>query len=399
MPWFRYTVHGESTKRLIAADSLPQALLRLEDRGVPVQRIGLDRVDDAPPLPAAARRLLPYVFDQLAGMLDEGLSPSEGLRRIAKDLKPQPLTRSLRLLADSLDDGESLSQAMAAQGRAYSASVRAVVEAGEESGNLPGALRGAARNEREIGAIAGTMSLPLAYPVLLLIVAAVYATYFTAFIFPKFMQLFLDLGMEKSDFPVATRAVAALAQLFPWLLLLLVVAIGALWLFSTWERRTRQGQFSLGLMWLAVPIYGRLALYTALARVASTLALLLRGGVDMLTALRLSREAAGDQVVSTALRRAEAVYEDGGGLIEGLRQTAALPEEFLFRISIAQTEGNLPVVLDHIATDYMTAADRLARRWLVESGPVIVIMLGLVIGLVGFASFAPLVGVVSNLTQ
>ena len=399
MPSFVYSTHGDSTKRRIAAANLPQALLRLKDDGVSVQTIDPDEQELDLRLPLSARRLLPSVYVQLAGMLDEGLGTGESLRRVVAELRAPKVRLSLMALGDAVDDGVSLSEAMARQPGIYVPTVRAAVRAGETTGDLPGALRDLSEHQRELMLMSRGLSLPLIYPIFILAVAGGYIVFVASFIFPKFVQLFTDLGMEGSDFPAPTRMAMALSHVTPMIVLGLLIAFGALWLAWRAYDRSRRGMYSFGLWRLRIPIFGRVALYTALARATSTLAMLLRGGVDTVTALRLASDAAGDQVVGMALRRAEAVYEDGGSIVEGLRETHALPDEFVFRMGVAQSEGYLAEVLDNIASDYMEATEQLVRRWVMISGPVIVIALGIVVGFMGIASFAPLIGIIGNLSQ
>ncbi len=399
MPSFVYSTHEDSTRRRISAESLPQALLRLKDDGVAVERIDPDGQELDLRLPLSTRRLLPAVYTQFAGMLDEGLGMGESLRRVAAELRAPKLRLSLMALGDATDDGLSLSEAMAQQPGIYVATVRAAVRAGETTGDLPAALRGLSEHQRELMVMSRGLSLPLIYPVFILAVAGAYTLFVATFIFPKFMQLFLDLGMEGSDFPAPTRMAMALTRMMPAILIALFIAFGALWLSWRAYDRSRRGMYTFGLWRMRLPIYGRVALYTALARATSTLAMLLRGGVDTVTALRLASDAAGDRVVSTALRRAEAVYQDGGSIVDGLRETKALPDEFVFRMGVAQSEGYLADVLDNIASDYMEATEQLVRRMVMIAGPATVIALGLIVGLIGTASFLPLIGVVSNLSQ
>jgi len=399
MPSFVYSARGESTTRRIAADNLPQAMLRLRDQDVAVRSIRAEREELELQLSGPERRMLPAVYEQLAGMMDEGLPIGESLRRIGTELRSQRLRLSLVALADAVENGLSLSEGMGRQPDAYPATVRAAVRAGEAAGDLSRALRSVADHQRELMQMSRGISVPLVYPLIILIIAVAYALFVSTFIFPKFVQLYFDLGMEGSDFPAPTRVVLAVSRVLPMILVGMFVAVGMLYLAWRAYERSSRGMYDFGLWRLRIPIAGRVMMYTALARACSTLAMLLRGGVDALSALRLAREAAGDRVVGLALRRAEAVYEDGGDLVDGLRETGTLPEEFIFRISAATDSGAMADALDNIAADYMDASDSLVRRWVVISGPVIVIILGLGIGFTGFATFAPLIGVVQNLSQ
>ncbi len=398
MPAFWYVSEASAERRRIEADSLPQALLRLRDAGVTVVEAGAD------PPPQRRRSRIPWrtliaVYDQLAEMGEQGAPLDRGLRAIAAETGDARLTASLRALAIDIEDGRSLGEAMTMQPGTFPPEVGAAVLAGEEAGDLPGALRSLAGGQRAIARIAGGMAFPLIYPVLVGLVGLGIFGFVATFIFPKFMQLFLDLGLEQSDFPAPTRLAWSLVSRTG--VGYLVFGLAALAVFGLWQwmRRTEQGRFNLGLVRLRVPIFGEVSVYTDLARVAAALSVLLGGGVETVRALRLGRGVAQEPAVRLALRRAGLTVAEGGSIVDGLRDTKLLPEEFVFRLGVAERDGTLPEVLRTIADEYVTHADRLARKWVVVSGPVVVIILAVVIGFIGLSMFLPLIGIIQNLSQ
>lgn len=399
MPRFWYLREEGAEPEFVEAENLPRALLRLQERGVSYRSAGVEEAGEGARLSKATRRLLTPVYEQLAGMLEEGAGLGESLRQIAAQTRKRRLAHSLSALADEVCEGTALSEAMGQQSATYSPTVRAAVRAGEEAGNLPAALRALARHQHDLASMAAGIAFPLVYPVLICAVAFAVLTFLGGVIFPKFMQLFHDLGMEDADFPATTRMIIAANRAFPTILAGLVVVALLLVVFWVWARGTQQGKLNLGLARLRVPILGEISIYTDLARVATTLGVLLRGGVETVTALRLSRAAAQELPVAMALRRAEAAVEAGGRIVEGLRTTGVLPEEFIFRLGTAEARGELTGTLDQIAEEYMTQADRLARQWIIISGPVIVILLAIMVGFIGFSMFSPLIGIVSMLSS
>jgi type IV pilus assembly protein PilC len=398
MAGFWFTTDGSSARQRVEAENLPQALLQLQEAGV--------EVDAAGPVSGAERemqsigwRTLIGVYEQLAAMVEQGAPLHDGLRSIAAESGNSALASALRELALEVEQGRSLSEAMALQPNVWSPVVISSLRAGEEAGDLHQALSALADQQRRMAKIASGMAFPLVYPVLIAFIAFGIFGFVATFIFPKFMQLFYELGMEQSDFPAPTRFMSyALGQVPVVLIILglLVAFFVGMWL---WMRRTEQGRFNLGLTRLRVPIFGEISIYTDLARVSRTLSLLLRGGVDTVRALRLSRDAAEEPVLGLALRRAGLVVEEGGTITEGLRDTELLPDEFIFRLGVAEKTGALADVLERISEEYVEHADRLARKWVVISGPVIVVRLAIVLGFIGISMFLPLIGVIQNLSS
>jgi type II secretory pathway component PulF len=398
MAGFWYTTEDAATRQRIEAENLPRALLQLQAAGVEVNAAGAI-TGDASDLPSIPWRTLIGVYEQLASMVEQDAPLQEGLRSIAAETSERDLARALRELAAEVGQGRSLAEAMTLQPSVWSPVVVSSLRAGEEADDLAGALRSLAEQQRRMAKIASGMAFPLVYPVLIALIAFGIFGFVAMFIFPKFMQLFLELGMERSDFPASTRLLTSVFGQIPLILVILAVVTAFLIAMWLWMRRTRQGRFNLGLTRLRIPIFGEVSIYTDLARVSRTLALLLRGGVDTVRALRLSREAAQEPVLGLALRRAGLVVEEGGSITEGLRETELLPDEFIFRIGSAEKSGALADVLERISEEYVEYADRLARKWVIISGPIIVVILAVVLGFVGISMFLPLVGVIQNLSS
>ncbi len=397
MAGFWYTTDGSSARQRVEAENLPQALLQLREAGAEVEAAGTITGDESD-LPSIPWRSLIGVYEQLAAMVAQDAPLHDGLRSIAAETRDRDLATALRSLANEVEQGRSLSEAMSLQPNVWSPIVISSLRAGEEAGDLASALKSLADQQRRMAKIASGMAFPLVYPVLIALIALGIFSFVAMFIFPKFMQLFLELGMERSDFPAPTRFLSSALAQVPLVLIILAILVAFFIVMYLWMRRTRQGRFNLGLTRLRIPIFGEISIYTDLARVSRTLSLLLRGGVDTVRALRLSREAAQEPVLGLALRRAGLVVEEGGTITEGLRETELLPDEFIFRMGVAEKSGGLADVLERISEEYVEYADRLARKWVVISGPVIVIILAVVLGFIGISMFLPLIGVISNLS-
>ncbi|MGI5820154.1 MAG: type II secretion system F family protein [Armatimonadota bacterium] len=398
MAGYWYATDDSSARQHIEAENLPQALLALQRDGVEVAAAGTIAGEQGD-LRRVSWRTLIAVYEQLAAMVEQGAPLHQGLRSIAAETSDRNLAAALRSLAGEVEQGHSLSEAMSLQPGVWPPVAVSALRAGEEAGDLPAALKSLAEQQRRMAQIASGMAFPLVYPVVIALIGLGIFGFVATFIFPKFIELFYELGMERSDFPATTRFLTSALGRVPLVFLILAILVAffvAMWL---WMRRTEQGRFNLGLTRLRIPIFGEVSIYTDLARVAQTLSLLLRGGVDTVRALRLSRDAAQEPVLALALRRAGLVVEEGGTITEGLRETQLLPDEFIFRIGAAERSGALADVLERISEEYVEYADRLARKWVVVSGPVIVIILAVVLGFIGISMFLPLTGVISLLSM
>jgi len=178
-----------------------------------------------------------------------------------------------------------------------------------------------------------------------------------------------------------------------------LILLAALAVFYQVRIRTRAGRLQVRPLGLPVPLFGRLGMYGALARAAGALRLLLRHGAQLGPALRLAGDASGDAHVSLAMRRAEETVSQGGRLGQGLRDTGLLPDAFVHSLAAAEMSGDFLQTLAHVEADYTDRVKHLARHWVVLAGPIVVVILGLIVALLGVSMYAPLVRIISQLAS
>ncbi len=398
MPRFQYSLDGEEGRpRFLYADDLPHAMLLLRQRGETPKSVSLA---EAPPpsMRGISEDLLLAFYEELASLLGQGLELSLALERLAAGAGDRRLALTGRYLADRVAAGEALSEAMADLPGVFAPFIVSTVAAAEQSGDLTAALRSLANHRRELQRIGQDMALPLAYPTFLLATIALLLSSVGWFVWPRYMKLYAELGMRDEDMPALTRLVmwvsAGLRVAAPPLVVIGLVLV----IFFLARRSARRGAFETRPLGLPIPLFGRLAMYAALARLCAALRLLITSGVPLERALRLAGDATGSDHIGFAMRRAEDAVLRGGTLAEGLRETGLLPDAFVFSLSSAESTGEFLPVLDEIETDYMRRLGYLSRTWIVLAGPIIVVLLGCTVGLMGMAIFMPLLSIISNLS-
>ena len=395
--WFT-TEESGGRREFLEADSLPQALLTLQQQGVKVKAGGQYQAP-LPPTGRVREQLLIPLYEQLASLLDQGLELSVALRRMAVEAANYRLKRCLLLLAQRVADGLLFSEALAEQPHIFAPLVINTVAAAETAGDLAEGLRSLSSHQRNLQGLGANLALPLAYPVFLLTFIVFVVTLVSTYIWPKFFKLFTELGLEEDRFPLPTIIVGKAVHVLPAVGAMFIILLAALAIFYLVRVRTRAGRLETRPLGLPVPLFGHLARYTALARTAAALRLLLKSGVRIGRALRLAGEASGNRHVSLAMRRAEQTVNEGGRMAEGLRATGLLPDVFVFSLASAEASGSLLRTLEHLETDYMRRVKELSHHWVVLAGPIIVIILGFIVAVVGVSMFLPLVEIIGQLSQ
>ena len=403
MPRFQYSLDDDSgVPKFLYADDLPHAILLLKQRGETPKHVAPAQA--APPSSRGIREdLLLAFYEELASLLAQGLELSLALERIAAGADDQRLSHTGRYLADRVAAGGALSEAMADLPGVFAPFIVSTIAAAEQSGDLAEALRSLANHRRDLQRIGQDVSLPLAYPTFLLLVVGLllsaFATFMAVFIEPKFMKLFTDLGMKDEDFPVMTRVAMWIAACLRSLAPPLIIVGIFLLIFYLARRGARRGAFETRPLGLPIPLFGRLAMYSALARLCAALRLLMHNGVPLEQALRLAGDSTGSGHVAFAMRRAEDAVLRGGTLAEGLRETGLLPEAFVFSLASAEATGEFVPVLAEIETDYVRRLGFLSRTWIMMAGPIIVVLVGCMVGFMGLSMYMPLIAIIGNLSQ
>jgi type IV pilus assembly protein PilC len=294
-------------------------------------------------------------------------------------------------------DGVPFSAALSARPRAFGPVVPALVRAGETGGALPETLRETADQREGFTGVARRAISLIVYPAIVASVAFGIVTFLLAFIVPKWVQLYGELGVE--ELPFATRVLVWLQHGLPWFLLALFAGAGCWVVMYLIRRRTVRGRLVLDYWRLGTPILGRINLNLALARVSSALSLLLARGVPILEALRLAGAASGNAVLAAAFRRGERAVAEGRPLAEGLREAGILPESYLWRIGVAESSGEIVDTLSRMSKFYTEISHETARSIQGVMEPILVILLGIVVIFIVLGIFMPLVAIVAQLSS
>lgn len=395
MPTYTYTTQASSGPVHVAANNLPAAIRSLVGQNVGITSIGQPRPDVTGDAKIGEAELCIFLR-QLAASLENGTPLVEALRLLANEARSAATRRVLGAVAAEIADGVPFSAALSARPRAFGPVVPALVRAGERSGDLVETLRQIAEQREGFRTVARQAMGLLAYPALVALLAFIVVTFLLTFIVPKFVQLHAELGIE--DFPWPTRLLLLLGRGLPWFLVALFASVGAWLVIYLLRRRTTRGRLVLDYWSLGTPVIGRINLNLALSRVCSALGLLLRRGVALPEALRLAGAASGNMVLAAAFRRGERAVVDGMRLADGLREAEVLPESFVWRISVAESSGEVADTFSRMAKFYQEVSHETARAFQGVIEPMLVILLGTMVMLIVLGIFLPLVNIVSELS-
>jgi type IV pilus assembly protein PilC len=338
---------------------------------------------------------------QFATMMNAGVSLIRCLSVLETQAQSARLKEIIRDLSAQVEAGESLSKAMQRHPNAFGNLFIGLVRAGEVGGVLDETL------ERLAGFMEADIELrrkiksSMTYPVLVLIVAFGIVTFLMTFILPKFIQLFVDLGVK--NFPAPTLFLKNTSEfMVNWMFKKCFVTwpiVFGLWTaFKRW-RKTKSGRRIGDFCKLKFPIFGPLGLKIGLSRFARTLSTLLGSGVPVLGALETTAGTVDNDVLSTAIMNARAAIREGEVIYKPLEASGWFPPMVVQMIAIGEETGALDHMLGKVADFYESEVEAQLESLTAALEPIMIVVLGLIVGFIVISMFLPLVAIIDSLSQ
>jgi general secretion pathway protein F len=352
----------------------PAALLAVE----PVQ---------ASPLKAARGGRFPrrQFAQQLAVLLRAGIPLLEALQTLQSQDNPPAVTAALAGVVERVQLGESFSTALASQPQAFDALFVAVVEASERSGQVAQALAEQASYLAWVEQLRSKLVAAAIYPAMLITAGTLVVLFLLVFVVPRFAGLLDGVGGE---LPFASRlliAVGAFSGAHPVALLLIAAGLVALPVLA-WQRGLKEALQAR--LW-RLPLVGPKLHLLALAQLYRCLAMLLMAGVPIVPALVNARGVAASHL-RAALDRATEAVRLGERLSACLQREGLATPVSLRMLKVGEHSGELGAMLAQAAGFYDEELSRLSDLVTRLVNPVLMLLMGLVIGTVVVLMYLPI---------
>lgn len=331
---------------------------------------------------------LSLVTRQLATLLDSGLTLEQSLNALIEEAA-LPLTREvLTGVKSEVTAGLSLARALGAYEKSFPDFYRALVHGGEESGALPVVLQHLADYLDARQSLKQKTSLALLYPILVTIVAISIVAGLLVYVVPQVVQVFQQ---SRQSLPLLTRGLIASSDLLrdtgPWLLLAAAAAFAAARVALRRDAVRRRWH---GLL-LRMPGLGPLIRGINTSRFASTLAILVGGGVPLLSALASAAQVISNLVLRDAVERAIVRVSEGAGLARALGETRAFPPLLIHLIASGEVSGKLEQMLERAAQMETRGLERRLTVFLTLLEPVMILVMGGIVLLIVLAILLPII--------
>ncbi len=334
------------------------------------------------------QRSLQVFSRQFATMIDAGLNIVAALVILEQQTDDSALAEVTREVRADVEGGMLLSQAMARHPKVFDRLYIAMVEAGEAAGILDKVLdRVALQIEKEMK-IKRRVKGAMIYPTLVLCFAFLVLAGMLLFLVPIFEDIFKDLDGE---LPVLTKIIVAASDLLKGYWFIIFPALGAgVYGFRRWKK-TPSGRQVWDRFKLHAPAgIGKVVLKVTMARFSRTLATLVAAGVDIIKALEISGQTAGNWVVESALADVRAKVHQGIPIAEPLIEDPVFPPLVSQMVKVGEETGELEKMLDKIADFYEDEVDASIQALTSIVEPLMMIGVGLIVGIIILAMYMPM---------
>ncbi len=333
---------------------------------------------------------------QLSTLINAGLPIVRSLRILGDQLKPGMLKNDLMDVADDVEGGMTLSEALAKHPKAFNKLYVNMVKAGEAGGildqildRLSGFMEKAERLKKKVVSA-------MIYPAAVVTVAGGILLVIIGYIVPQFQKMFTEMNMAM---PAPTQILMKAGDIvrFQWYLIIGVPF--ALFMFYRLLAFTKTGRYGIDYVKLKLPIFGIIVSKSTISRFARTLGVLITSGVPILEALNIVKDATPNVVVSGALVKVHDSIREGESMAAPLGAAKICDPMVINMVDVGEETGELDKMLLKVADTYDEDVDALVGGLMSLIEPILIVSMGVTVGFIVIALFLPLIDMMKNMSN
>ena len=387
----RFTFEGKNieTERLVRGEVVAkdeeEARKKLQRRGIRPLRISKVKT-------ARKRRItqedITVFTRQLATMMKAGLPLMQAFEIVARGHSNPSMTEMLMQVRSDVEQGSALGKSFSKYPKYFDRFYCNLVSAGESGGVLESLLDKLAVYKEKTQAIKKKVKTALTYPIAIIVVAIALIFIMMMFVLPAFKEVYANMGAE---LPSLTQLVMNLSDLFVdygWIMIILLIA-SAFGLYKLHEK-SPTFQKRIDALILRLPIFGTIVRKATIARWARTTSTLFAAGVPLVEVLDSVAGASGNILYEEATQDIRAKVTQGLSLTSSMQSTDMFPNMVIQMAAIGEESGSLDDMLNKAAEFYEDEVDNSVSRLSALMEPIIMVVLGSLIGILLIAMYLPL---------
>jgi len=331
---------------------------------------------------------------QLSVLMDAGLPVVRSLKILSNQMKPSLLKNISGEVAEDVETGSSLSEALGKHPKTFDKLYVNMVKAGEAGGVLDVILQRLAGFMERMEALKRKIIGASIYPIVVITIAIAVVLAIMAFIVPRFSEVFKSVNVAMPPMTLFLMGCSNFVMNY-WFVL-----IGApilLWILIKAWSRTKGGRHTVDRIKLHAPLVGPIIKKSVIGRFCRTLGTLLQSGVPILEALNIVKNATGNEVVAQAIEKVHDSIREGESIAEPLAHSGVFDDIVINMIDVGEETGELDKMLLKIADNYDAEVDAAVGALMSILEPLLIVGLGFTVGFIVVALFLPLVSLLQGI--
>ncbi len=332
---------------------------------------------------------------QLSTMLAAGVPIIQALKLVSDNHKKAEMKSILTQISTAVEAGTPLSTAMRNSSSRFDPLYVDLIQTGEQSGNLSQVFERLATYREKSEQLRAKVIKALIYPAMVVLVALTVSYLMLTVVIPEFETMFHGFGAELPWFTQQVLKLSSWVQSYS--LAILITFITASLLFKTVRKKSWLIKLKTSRIGLKTPIIGAIIMKASVAKFSRTLATSFSAGIPILSSLTATAKTAGNAYFENALNNVHRDTASGMPMYVAMRNTEAFPEMVLQMVMIGEESGKLEEMLNKIATIYEFEVDNTVDNLGKILEPLIIVLLGVIIGGLVIAMYLPIFNLMSVL--
>lgn len=399
MPQFQYkarSLNGEMIRGVLEADS-PDALeYILNQRGLFSVNVRLRQSAGILPdvTDKSTKRDLALFCRQLSVILHAGVPIIEAVTILARQTEKKSMSSVLEMVADDLQKGRQLSQSMANHPKIFPLFLQNMIQVGEASGTLDEIMDQLAEFYEKEDKVSRKVQNATFYPAILAALTIGVVVLMMIVVLPMFSDV---LGGMGGQMPAITVVLMSVSGFITNNLIAILLVIAALIVAFGYYSSTDMGRLRIDSLKLSFPLTRGITIKATTSRFARSMGILLKSGMDILSAMNIMQSLVGNRAIESRLTNATEDIRQGRGIAESLQRLDVFPPMLIHMVSVGERTGELDQMFTRTTGFFDDEVDTAVTRLISLIEPVMIIILALIIAVILVSIFLPMLSIMNRL--
>jgi type IV pilus assembly protein PilC len=324
---------------------------------------------------------------QLQVLLGSGITLLRSLEIISLQVQSRNLFHAIEQIKKDVSAGNSLKAAIVKYPKIFSTLWVNIINTGETTGQLPFALEQLVTYLESSASLQCKIKNALVYPAIVISVAVAAVTVFVVKIIPMFADIYSSFDAQ---LPAFTQVIFAICLNIKRYLLLFIGIIAAIVIGISYYRKTNEGRKRIDAILLNFIVIGDIIKQIATVRFASGLHMLIKSGAPILHALEIVSEISSNVVIRDMIQNVKESVREGKSMSKPIMEAGVFPDMLAHMIAVGEESGSLADMLNSAAKFYEERVDATITRLTTMFEPVLIIIIGVIVGALIIAMFLPI---------